>query len=66
MVRRAAPRPATQHFRRGLRCLLGRHNVGYWRLNAEGEKWGTFIYLCKRCRRVVGNSHAARSPTPHV
>lgn len=67
MVMQAAPRRKRRRLpRRGLRCLLGRHRIDYYRLNAAGEKWMTFVYLCLRCGRVVGDSHAVRDDKPVI
>jgi hypothetical protein len=47
-------------------CRLGRHKPEHYKLRASGEKWTTFIYICQRCNRVVGDSHAALSDVPKL
>jgi hypothetical protein len=64
----APPRPARRsalpRIRFSVRCLLGRHRPDHYRLWATGEKWSTFVYICLRCNRVVGDSHAIKDYEP--
>lgn len=67
MVMMAKPRPPRARKlleRRGLRCLLGKHDEVWDRLRFAGEKWAVFVYYCNRCGRIAGDSQAHPGERP--
>lgn len=53
-------RPTLPRLRFHPLCALGRHKPDPWHLHARGETWHTFVSICLRCNRVVGDSYAER------
>lgn len=58
-------RSTLPRLRFSFRCLvLRKHDLDFYRIRATGEKWATFIFYCRRCGRIKGNSHAGLSDWP--
>jgi hypothetical protein len=65
MVMGTTPRPQFKWFRFSFRCrVFRRHDLDFYRLRAVGEQWSTFIFMCRRCGRIEGHSHAAKANFP--
>jgi hypothetical protein len=46
------------------RWFCRHRDITYETVWVRGEKWRTFIYYCRRCHRIVGPSHAAKTKMP--
>jgi hypothetical protein len=46
------------------RWFCRHRDITYETVWVRGEKWRAFIYYCRRCHRIVGPSHAAKTKQP--